>query len=167
MYRVCVTMQHRSCCHAHGPKMDSGTARPSLVGLSWPEIPKHQQWKGVEETIHLRIKYMGYFHTKAWFLLVFWCGIPVCHQGLRMTACFGLQRQCFISLEVLPYGIMVEILAFWNVAFRHFRTWFFRAGWKVVRVFFVCLCRKCLQRLAYVLENLLEIFVPEYIYSCE
>lgn len=37
MYRVCVTMQHRSCCHAHGPKMDSGTARPSLVGLSWPE----------------------------------------------------------------------------------------------------------------------------------
>lgn len=37
-------------------------------------------------------------------------------------------------------------------------------GWmKGGACFFCFLCRKCLQRLAYVLENMLEIFVPEYI----
>lgn len=71
MYSVCVTMQHhRSCCHAHGPKMDSGTARPSLVGLWWPEIPKHQQWNGVEETIHLQIFTWGIFTLRLDFC---WC----------------------------------------------------------------------------------------------
>ena len=42
------------------------TARPSLVGLSRPENTEaRNSGMGVEETIHLQIKYMGYFHTKA------------------------------------------------------------------------------------------------------